>query len=254
MNSLVTRPLKWLGYAAGAGLASYASYAARIWLLYGDRSCRDHVNDALLDQFIPDYEVCDRRSIEVLAPAAVVYAAASNVNLRDCSVIRALFKTREVALGGHNGRPPASGGLVETARQLGWGVLAEVPGRRIIIGAIARPWQADVDFHRLPPEQFRDFCEPGFCKIVWTIEADALAPESTLALTETRVITTDAFSRKHFRRYWAFVSPGSVLIRLLLLRNIKRAAEKRYQAGHPSAIPAGRNTTVVAALAHHAGR
>ena len=45
-------------------------------------------------------------------------------------------------------------------RSIGWGVLAEVPGREIVMGAVTRPWMADVVFRPLPPEEFASFQEP----------------------------------------------------------------------------------------------
>jgi hypothetical protein len=45
--------------------------------------------------------------------------------------------------------------------------------------------------------------------------------------TETRVTTTDAEAKEHFKRYWSFVAPGVELIRLALLRPLKREAERR---------------------------
>jgi len=43
-------------------------------------------------------------------------------------------------------------------------------------------------------------------------------------------MTTDAFARATFRHYWAFVSPGVVLIRKMSLRLVRREAERRYLA------------------------
>ena len=40
------------------------------------------------------------------------------------------------------------------------------------------------------------------------------------------MVTTDAESRRRFRRYWALVSPGMNLIRREMLRLIKRRAER----------------------------
>ena len=45
--------------------------------------------------------------------------------------------------------------------------------------------------------------------------------------TETRAVATDQRARARFRKYWAFASPGIVLIRWLSLRPVKREAERR---------------------------
>jgi len=46
-------------------------------------------------------------------------------------------------------------------------------------------------------------------------------------LTETRAVATDAIARAKFRRYWAFLSPGIIVIRWAVLEPLKREAERR---------------------------
>src|SRR5947208_6990648 len=84
-------------------------------------------------------------------------------------------------------------------KALGWGVLAEVPGREIVIGAVTQPWMANVVFHALPPAEFAAFDEPEYAKIVWTLRADPIAAGESLFRTETRVNTTDPEARRKFR-------------------------------------------------------
>jgi hypothetical protein len=109
-------------------------------------------------------------------------------------------------------------------------VLAEVPDREIVVGAVTRPWEANVVFRALPPEEFAAFSEPGFVKIVWTLRADPVDDLTSVFRTETRAVATDAAARTRFRRYWAFASPGIALIRRLSLRPLKRDAERRARA------------------------
>lgn len=59
------------------------------------------------------------------------------------------------------------------------------------------------------------------------------ATESIFTI-ETRVATTDPASRARFRRYWAFFSPGIVLIRLASLPLVKRDAERRVREARPA--------------------
>jgi hypothetical protein len=44
-------------------------------------------------------------------------------------------------------------------------VLADVPEREVVVGAVTKPWEANVTFRALPPDQFAGFAEPGFVKI-----------------------------------------------------------------------------------------
>jgi len=110
------------------------------------------------------------------------------------------------------------------------GVLAEVPGREIVMGALTQPWLANVVFRALPPSEFKSFNEPGYVKIVWTLRADAIGAAHSIFRTETRVSTTDPVARAKFRRYWSLASPGIILIRRLTLKPLKADAERRARA------------------------
>ena len=121
---------------------------------------------------------------------------------------------------------------------IGWGVLADIPGREIVMGAVTQPWMADVVFRPLPPDEFVAFHEPDYVKIVWTLRADPLGATESIFRTQTRVITTDSVARAKFRRYWAFASPGTVLIRWALLGPLKTEAERRFQAAGGTSLAA----------------
>ncbi len=117
--------------------------------------------------------------------------------------------------------------LLPLVQSLGWGVLKEVPGREVVVGAVTKPWEANVVFRALPPDDFAKFHEPGWVKIAWTLRADPVGAEESVFRTETRVVTTDRAARAKFRRYWAFVSAGIVLIRWMMLGPVKAEAERR---------------------------
>lgn len=82
--------------------------------------------------------------------------------------------------------------VVEKDRASAGGVLADVPGERFVAGAVTRPWEADVKLRALPPEEFATFDDPGYAKIVWTLEASALSAQQSVVRTRTLVKTTDA--------------------------------------------------------------
>src|SRR4030095_8933783 len=140
-------------------------------------------------------------------------------------------------------RPPQS--LIDEVLSIGWGVVAQEPGREIVRGAVTQPWKSDVEFRALPPDEFAAFNEPGFAKIAWTIRAEPLGAATSRFYTETRVATTDAEARKRFRRYWTMVSPGVRLIRREILRLFRSPADDPY-CQPPSLIepPSSRATFV----------
>ena len=221
-----------------AVIAGYAAYAAFTWCRYGrvEHGRDPRESDELLDRFIATYDVVERHQIRVAAPADITMAAAREQDLLRVPLIRAIFRAREIAMGATPGELPPRG-ILATTQALGWGVLADVPGREIVVGAITRPWEANVTFQALPPEEFAAFAQPGFVKIVWTLRADPLDRETSIFRTETRAVATDAEARAYFRAYWAFASPGIALIRRLSLPPLKREAERRAREAAAATVP-----------------
>jgi hypothetical protein len=218
-----------LGIAAGA----YAGWAGAAWLRYGRPDPPDAGEaDALLDRFMPEYEVAERHHIRVAAPAAITFAAACEQDLMDVPLVRAIFKAREIVLGSEPDTVARPRGLLALTKSLGWGVLADVPGQEVVMGAVTQPWYADVVFRPLPPEEFAAFNEPDYVKIVWTLRADPVGPHESVFRTETRVATTNAGARTKFRWYWARFSPGIILIRRVMLGLLRSDAERRALERH----------------------
>ena len=221
-----TRSLaRWLVAAAAA---AYATYAAVTWVHYGQPSPpAPDSQDPLLDRFMPRYDVAERHHIRVSAPAEITFAAASEADLLQSPIARAIFRAREIILGSDPDRTLRPRGLLAWTQSLGWRVLAEVPGREVVVGAVTQPWKANVTFRGLSPDEFATFNEPGYVKIAWTIRADAMTPIESVFRTETRAVATDAFARARFRRYWSFLSPGIIAIRAMTLQPVKVEAERR---------------------------
>lgn len=214
--------------AAAAGTAAYAGWVGAAWYRYG-RVCPERASDSLLDRFMPRYEVRERHERRVEAPASLTFTRAKEVSLRGSPVARAIFALRSIPsrLGETAPRVNERGVLEETL-SLGWGVLAEEPGREIVVGAVTQPWKADVVFRAIPPQEFAAFSERGFVKIAWTLAVDPIGPSRCVFRTETRAIAVDAESRARFRRYWAFVSPGILLIRREMIRMVAADAERLH--------------------------
>lgn len=206
---------------------AYVTYAALAWCRFGHvREDVPDEHDHLLDRFIPSYDIAERHHIAVDAPADVTLVSAEEQELFQFPLVRAIVKLRELALGAMSGERDQPRGLLAATMELGWGILSDIPGREIILGAVTKPWQASVTFRSLPPDAFAAFSEPGCVKIAWTLRADPTAGGSVFR-TETRAVATDVIARRTFRRYWALVAPGIRLIRWLSLKPLKREAERR---------------------------
>jgi hypothetical protein len=220
---------RWMAVGSGVVVASYAACVGATWFRYGRRKAiAGHEGaDPLLDRYLPAYEVADRHHVRVAAPAEIALSAASEMDLQQSAVVRGIFKARELILGSKPDRKTYPNALLAQMKALGWGVLTEIPGREIVAGAVTRPWEANVVFRALPPEEFATFDEADYVKIAWTLRADPIGVNESVFCTETRVATTDPKARAKFRRYWSCFSPGIVLIRLISLGLVKKEAERR---------------------------
>ena len=225
---MVRAGAKWLAAALGVTVTAYAAYVGLAWWRYGNVPApADEEEDPLLDRFLPLYEIVERHEMRVTAPAAVTLDVARDTDMQASPVVRAIIRAREVLLGATPDARRRPHGLLAETQLLGWGVLADVPGREVVMGAVTRPWEANVTFRPLAPEQFAAFNEPGYVKIAWTIRADPITASESVFRTETRAIATDAYARIRFRRYWSFLSPGIIVIRWALLGPVRTEAERR---------------------------
>jgi len=212
VTTWIRRAVRWLAVGVGLGAASYAMYAGVAWYRYGrpKHPARGEESDSLLDEFIPEYEVAERHYVRVGAPAEMTLSVAADMDIRQSMIVDAIFSARELILGAEPNESILRRGLLAETMALGWGVLAEIPGREIVVGAVTRPWMAQVVFRALPPDEFARFHEPGYVKIVWTLRADPIGADESVFRTETRAAATDPSARIKFRRYWSFFSPGIV--------------------------------------------
>jgi hypothetical protein len=219
-----------LAFGAGAAALGYAGLVAWHRSRYGQVTYVAGPEAAqLLDRFVPAPEVVENHEIEIDAPPDVVLAAAKEMRLLDSRLIRGIFKVRELVLGGEPDTRAHPEALFEQMRSIGWVLLAERPGREIVMGAATIPWHANPVFRSVPAREFEAFREPGYVKIAWSLRAEPAGDYKSVFHTETRVSTTDGQAREQFKRYWSFVAPGVELIRIAMLRPLKREAERRVQ-------------------------
>lgn len=144
-------PLRLLAGAA-------AAYVGIAWCRYGHPARR---KSPLLDRFMPPYDVVECHATRVAAPADVTLQASTEAELQSSPLFRAIFRTREWILGADPREDLRPHGLLAECLALGWGILAEEPGREIVVGAVTQPWEANVVFRASPPEAFAAFDEPG---------------------------------------------------------------------------------------------
>src|SRR5688572_25376828 len=138
MKSQFSRFARGAFFAVGIAAAGYASLVA--WNRWRYGSPPPLAFDPALDRFIPSPEVAEHHEIAVAAPAEVVLAAAKALQALDLPLVSTIIKLRELALGGEPDRRLHPQGLLDQMVSIGWVVLAEIPGREIVLGAVTKPW------------------------------------------------------------------------------------------------------------------
>ena len=173
----------------------------------------------LIEEVLPSYDVRIRHAGLFCASPERCLDAAVSLDLLRFRVARALVAARSLPEGGPRLETLRIVDL--TAPPLGWLNLGERPGREIVLGQIARPWQRGAQ--RVIPrdeEEFRQFARPGYAKIVLSAHAEPRGVGTSQLVLETRVQITDPVSRRRFRRYWRLVGPFSGLLRRLAMHRL----------------------------------
>ena len=178
---------------------------------------------SLIDELMPRFDEVGRHALRLRAAPDVVFAALKRVDLRRSWIVAALLFLRGVpgALAGHHKRPRGPVTL-EGMTAAGFALLGERPGRELVLGVFWTPTGQVLSLDGgIPLVRARGLRQGGV-----GLRGHAGVGGDTLLSTETRILCTDAASRRRFRRYWRVIRPFSGLIRIALLRAIAREARE----------------------------
>ena len=225
-NSIIDHLRSYSSLPHALGLAGQFAFGLFPMIQMGLSPKADVVIPSVLDPFIASPDVRERFSITVRAPSSIVYKVASEFDMQSLVLVRVIFWLRAKLLGSAPRARPARG-LFAEMKALGWGCLIERETELFVAGAVCQPWQADVVFTPIPPDQFSSFSEPANVKIAWTIATNKISPGETRLITETRAVATDAATRCRFLGYWRWARFGIIPIRWILLPAIRRASERK---------------------------
>jgi len=119
--------------------------------------------------------------------------------------------------------PPAEKPILDVATSSGFFVLAEEPGREIVLGTfVIIPERPNIS----TAKEFADLDRPGYAKAAMNFLVTDEGGGWTRVTTETRVVATDDSTRRGFAAYWRVIYPGSALIRRMWLDAIQARAER----------------------------
>jgi hypothetical protein len=183
-------------------------------------------NPRMLDQLIPTPRLIELDDAEVAAPPDRVWELLRHGDLGRSPLIRALFAIRTLPerwRGEHPDTGVRIDDLRSTVERPGFSVLLEEAPREFAVGAIGKVWELEIPFvHVSSPGAFRDFREPGYAKVAWSVRVTPLGDRDSRVDFEVRVDTTDEDSWQRFERYFRVIGPGSHFIRHTVLGWLRR--------------------------------
>ncbi len=171
----------------------------------------------LIDELIPDYDVCDRYSETIDAAPEKVWDTVWTFNLCESPVVSWLFWLRGM---------PSGAVTLADLEKLKFKLIGENRGIEVVFGIIGQFWTINGNLQDFDPAGFRDYEREGFAKCAWSFQLSP-AGEHTRLTTETRIACMDSRSRNNFDFYWAFVRPFSGWTRKEMLKTVKRVSESR---------------------------
>jgi hypothetical protein len=187
-----------------------------------------------IGQFAPEAHARELHRIVIDAPREVVWRALWTADLDPWGVAKMLVLLRSLPRLLLRPRQPPLPSWRLTLPLLvgggGFGILAEEPGRELVIGVAGRFWRPTGGVLPFDPARFTGPLPPGTAKAVWNFALEEAGADGTRLVTETRVVCADATARRSFRLYWWAIRPCSGLIRIVLLRAVRRAALRDQRA------------------------
>jgi hypothetical protein len=181
----------------------------------------------MIEDLIPVPRKLEVDRVDLAAPPQAVWEYVRHANLAESPLVRALFGLRELPsrLRGAPIETPdvRIDDLRSTPDRPGFQLFDDDVHGEVLVGAIGKVWHLDIPFlHVADARAYREFSDPGWVKVAWTMRVEPLEERATRFVVEVRVDATDDASWTKFTRYWRFVGPGSHFIRRTLLAHLRR--------------------------------
>lgn len=175
---------------------------------------------ALIDDWLPNFDVTEYHSIRVMASPEEAFDAIRNAPIASSRFANLLFRLRGIR---------GWGPTLTDLEQVGFIPLAERRPAELVHGLVGRFWTPRGGLIRgLGPEGFASFDRPGYAKAVWGFRVEP-GDDACVVSTETRVATTDEAARRSFLRYWRVIGRFSGMTRTSMLRKIKKYSEQGHR-------------------------
>ncbi len=175
----------------------------------------------LISTAMPTFALREVDRVAVRADPSRAWAAARAVDLFALPMARWLVRMRTAL---DRSPPPAHARIDDLTRPgRGFQILAEAPGREVVVGCIARFWRPSIDFVTVGPASFGGFDRPGYGKLAWSIRVDPREAGGAWISIELRMGATDPGGWDRLARHWTFVGPFSQGIRHAAIRRLRKS-------------------------------
>lgn len=186
----------------------------------------------LINQFLPKYRLRQVDRIRLSCSPEKAWDTIRNFDTYDLAISKFLFNLRVIPeqifkrFRGQKVRLKRHSRINDfTGAGKGFQILAEEPGREIVIGSIGKFWKLNIEYAEFDIHKFQEFRKPGYGKLVWNLRLDPDSQSGSWLTWELRVTSTDDSSWSKFRKYWFLIGNFSHLLRRMALKDFQ------YQLG-----------------------
>jgi hypothetical protein len=230
----LVKPVMWLGIASrGCSVLVLSSglLVMIVGLVLPAAEKRSVSSDTQLDQFVPIYQFQEFHSLKIDGNADQVYRAIKGVTASEIPSFHTLTWIRRCGRALPEGilNVPKGQPVLEVATRTSFQLLAEGPGREIVLGTLVEAPPGSQQ-STVIPQDFKTLRAPGWALAAINFRVNDAGRGMSLISTETRVYATDTLARRKFACYWRVIYPRSALIRRMWLRAIKRRAERPLES------------------------
>lgn len=180
-----------------------------------------------LDDVLPTSHHVTRQARWIDAPPEVVWEELHAVRLSGLPVTLVLGAARflPVLLSGHGPGQLRDRPFLEA---LPVPTLSSSAPESVVFGGVLQAWRlrGGEESPALDTDELHAWIQPGWVKAAMDFRLASVRGGTELS-SETRVLATDADTRRRFNLYWLFVQPGSTAIRWEVLTAVQLKAEAR---------------------------
>ena len=185
-----------------------------------------------LDAWLPEYEFDEHHELLVHAPLATVRQVLGEIDVGRIPLVAALMTLRRLPAFLVSPRQTLEARRRPSDQRRGLTALTGFTlltdeTNEVVLGLTGRFWKLRGEILKSDPATFRDAPPAGSARAVMNFRLEPESAERTRVSTDTRIHCADLATRRTFGWYWRLIRPGSGLIRIAMLREVRRAAEEK---------------------------